>query len=317
MPRCHASIIAVFVAIASLAARAAADVEGYQNPPAQVPTTPPARPAVPAPPALPADPVVGNWRGTLTSSSGTESAIVITIVKGGDGYTGSTNGLGATSDAPLKRVTVNGARVAVEAADESKLGQVALTTDLTAEGNTLKGTGTLSVGPQRFEVTLALQRRPRQDAIQPHVEQRLDYFAGRWTFEYLGAEYPPLSAGGRTGTVAFTRVGRSNFMVGRVDGELLGKPYQENLSIGFDPETRMLAFLERRSDGVELVSLASWRSPIAISFQTSPVQSGGKTYQLRRLLSVRSATAFDVTEEFSVDGGPFRRLGSGHFTKTP
>ena len=317
MPRrCRASIIAVFVAIGSLIARAAADVEAYQNPPAQLPVTPPARPALP-PPALPADPVVGNWRGTLTSSSGTVSAIVITIVKGVDGYTGSTNGLGATSDAPLKRVTVNGARVSVEAAGESTLGQVALTGDLTAEGSTLKGTGTLSVGPQRFDVTLALQRRPRQDAIQPHVEQRLDYFVGRWTFEYLGAEYPPLSAGGRTGTATFTRVGRSNFMVGRVDGELLGKPYQENLSIGFDPETKMLAFLERRSDGVELVSLASWRSPIAISFQTSPMQTGGKTYQLRRLLSVRSATAFDVTEEFSVDEGPFRRLGTGHFTKTP
>src|SRR5713101_7028131 len=172
--RCRAWIVAVLVATGSLMTRAAAQ------------TPAPARPAQPAPPAspgLPADPVFGNWRGTLTSSSGTESAIVITIVKGGDGYTGSTNGLGATSDAPLKRVTVNGARVTVEAADESKLGQVALTGDLTAEGSTLKGTGTLSVGPQQFDVTPALQRRPRQDAIQPHVEQRLDYFVGRWTFE--------------------------------------------------------------------------------------------------------------------------------------
>ena len=303
MPRRCAWTLAVVVAAASLVVRA------------QTPA--PVRPAPPAPPAL-SDSVVGNWRGTLKSSaSGTESAIVITIVRSGDGYTGSTNGLGATSDAPLKSVTVNGARVSVEAADDSKLGPVALTSDLTAEGNTLKGTGTLSVGSQRFDVTLTLQRRPRQDAIQPHVEQGLDYFVGRWTFEYLGAEYPPLSAGGRTGSVTFTRVGASNFVAGRVSGDLLGKPYQENLSVGFDPDTKMLAFLERRSDGVELVSIANWRSPIAISFQTSPVQAGGKMYQLRRLLSVRSATAFDVTEEFSVDGGPFRRLGTGHFTKTP
>ena len=33
--------------------------------------------------------------------------------------------------------------------------------------------------------------------------------------------------------------------------------------------------------------------------------------------SVMSPTAFDVTEEFSVDGGPFKRLGNGHFTKLP
>jgi hypothetical protein len=285
---------------------------------AQVPApTVPARPAVAALPTLPADPVVGNWRGTLTSASGVESPIIITIVKKGDGYAGSTNGLNASSEAPLKRVTVNGAMLSIEAGDDSKLGAVSLTASLTAEGNALKGAGTVSVGAQKFEVTLALQRRPRAEAIQPHVEQRVDYFVGRWKYEYLGAEYPPLSPGGRSGTMTFARVGSSNFVSGRLDGELLGKPYQEQLSIQLDPETNMLAFVERRPDGVELVSVASWRSPIAITFQTSPVLANGKIYQLRRLLSVMSPTAFDVTEEFSVDGGPFKRLGNGHFTKLP
>ena len=89
------------------------------------------------------------------------------------------------------------------------------------------------------------------------------------------------------------------------------------MSIGLDPDANSLAFVERRPDGVELVSVASWRSPIAISFQTSPLVANGKTYQLRRLISIRSTTAFDVMEEFSVDGGPFRRLGDGRYTKTP
>jgi hypothetical protein len=268
----------------------------------------------PAPPAPPADPVVGNWRGTITSAAGTESPIIITIVKRGDGYAGSTTGM-SPSESPLKRVTVNGTQVSIEAADDSKLGAVTLTAELTAEGNQLKGAATIAVGAQKFGATLALQRRPRADAVQPQVEQRIDYFVGRWAFEYLGAEYPPLSPGSRSGTVAFTRVGTSNFATGRVEGELVGKPYQEQLSIGFDPETNMLAVHERRSDGVELVSVASWRSPIAIIFQTSPVQANGKTYQLRRFLSVTSPTAFDVTEEFSIDGGPFKRLGNAHYTR--
>jgi hypothetical protein len=261
------------------------------------------------------DPVVGNWRGTLTSASGVESPIIITIVKRGDVYAGSSNGLNASSESALKRVTVSGAKLSIEAADDSKLGTVTLTADLTAEGTALKGAGTVSVGAQKFDVTLALQRRPRAEAIQPHVEQRIDYFVGRWTFEYLGAEYPPLSGGGRSGTMTFTKAGASNFVTGRLEGELLGKPYQEQLSIELDPDTNMLAVVEKRPDGVELVSVASWRSPIAITFQTSPVQANGKVYQLRRLLSVMSPTAFDITEEFSVDGGPFRRLGNGHYTK--
>ena len=279
------------------------------------PAAPPP-PASPSRPALPADPVAGNWRGTLTSATG-ESPIIITIVKRGEGYAGSTNGLNASSESALKRVTVSGAKLTIEASDESKLGAVTLTADLVAEGNALKGSGAVSVGAQKFDVTLALQRRPRAEAIQPHVEQRIDYFVGRWAFEYLGAEYPPLSGGGRTGTMTFTRAGSANFVTGTLDGELLGKPYQERVSIALDPETNMLAFVEKRPDGVELVSVASWRSPIAITFQTSPVQANGRIYQLRRLLSVMSPTAFDITEEFSVDGGPFKRLGNGHFTKRP
>ena len=115
--------------------------------------------------------------------------------------------------------------------------------------------------------------------------------------------------------MTFTKTGASQFVTGRLEGELLGKPYQEQMSIGLDLDTNMLAFVEKRPEGVELTSVASWRSPIAITFQTSPVVANGKTYQLRRLMSVTSATAFDVTEEFSVDGGPFKRLGNGHYTK--
>jgi len=261
------------------------------------------------------DPVVGNWRGTLTSAGGVESPIIITIAKKGDAYVGSTNGLNASSESALKRVAVNGSRLTIEAADDSKLGAVILTAELNAEGNAMKGDGTLAVGAQKFDVTLALQRRPRAEAIQPHVEQRIDYFVGRWRFEYVGAEYPPLSAGSRGGTATFMRAGASNFVGGTLDGELLGKPYKEHMSMGLDPETYSLALVERRPDGVELVSVASWRSPIAITFQTSPIVANGKTYQLRRMLSVTSPTAFDVTEEFSIDGGPYRRLGNGHFTK--
>jgi hypothetical protein len=90
---------------------------------------------------------------------------------------------------------------------------------------------------------------------------------------------------------------------------------QERLSIGFDPEAKSVVLIERRSDGLEMVSLGNWRSPLAISFLTSPVQDKARRYQLRRVISVTSDSAFEVTEEFSVDGGPFRRLGNGRYTK--
>jgi len=263
------------------------------------------------------DPVVGNWRGTVTAAGGGTSSIIITLSKKGDVYVGSSNGLNAASESPLRRVAVDGSHVVIEAADDSKLGAVVLIADLTADANTMNGTGTLAVGAQKFDVTLALQKRPRSEAPQPRVEQRIDYFVGRWAFDYVGGEFPPLSAGSRSGTATFAHTGASPFVSGTIDGEAGGKPYREQLSIGLDPDTNALAFVERRPDGVELISIASWRSPIAMTFHTSPVQANGRTYQLRRLLSVTSATAFEVTEEFSVDGGPFRRLGNGHYTKQP
>jgi hypothetical protein len=273
--------------------------------------------ALSAPAGAQTDPVLGNWRGTLTSAAGTESPIIITIIKKADGYAGSTNGVSESSEIPLARITVSGTNVSFESAAESKLGNVVLSGEVVVEGTTMKGGGTLAIGQQRFPVTLSLQRRARQDVVQPQVEQRIDYFVGRWKFEYVGAEYPPLSAGARDGTVTFTRVGASNFVTGEVEGELLGKRYREILSIGFDPDTNTLVYLERRPDAIELVSLGNWRSPLAITFHTSPVQANGRTYQLRRVISIYSDSAFDVTEECSVDSGPFRRLGRARFTKVP
>jgi hypothetical protein len=266
-----------------------------------------------APPAMPADPIAGAWRGTMRSGPETQTALVISIVKKGDSYGGVMN-VGGTAETAIRSLALTGNRLVVDTASGSELGEVALSTDLMLEGNKLTGGGTLAVGPHKFPVTIELQRRARADVIQPHVEQRPEYFVGRWTFEYLGGEFPPLSAGTRTGTATFTRVGSSNSLTAAIEGEVGGKKYQERMSMTFDPATRALAVVERR-DSIELVSAASWQSPLAITFSTSPVVSNGRTYQLRRVIQVLSDVAFDVTEEFSVDGGPFRRLGNARFTK--
>jgi hypothetical protein len=153
--------------------------------------------------------------------------------------------------------------------------------------------------------------------FQPRIEQGLDYFLGRWQFDYVGGDFPPLSAGTRNGVVTFTRTVASNFAVGQVEGEVAGQKYQERWSIGVDADTDTLVSLERQAGGAELLSLGNWRSALAIVFHTSPLQASGRTYQLRRVMSILSATAFELTEEFSVDGGPFRRLGNAHYTKLP
>jgi hypothetical protein len=265
-------------------------------------------------PAYPADPLAGAWRGTLRSSADTQTALVISIVKKGDVYSGVVN-TGGTTEAPIRKISLTGNRLTVDAGSDSKLGDVALTTELMVDGNKATGSGTFSVGPHRFPVTIELVRRPRAEVIQPQVAQRADYFVGRWSFEYLGGEFPPLSAGSRTGTATFTKSGSSNFVSGVIENDLGGKKTQDRITLGFDPDTRMLAVVERRADQTELISVASWQSPLAISFTTSPVVSGGRTYQLRRVIQVLNEQSFDIVEEFSVDGGALRRLGNARYSR--
>jgi hypothetical protein len=260
--------------------------------------------------------LTGEWRGTITSAAGADTPFVLTISDTRDGPAGSTGGLGATaSDVPLTAIAIDGRQVSFRAASDSRLGGVEIAGTLTADGNRLTGAGSIAVGGQRFPATFDLRRRPRPTVTQPQIPQSIDYFVGQWRFEYVGAEYPPVSAGTRAGTVTFTRVAQSSFARGTVQGEVYGDRYEETIDVGFDPDSKGVAWIDRRPDGTELVSVGDWSSPLAITFKTAPVESGGRTYQLRRVLSVRSETAFDVTEELSIDGGPFKRLGNGTYTK--
>jgi hypothetical protein len=268
-------------------------------------------------PGGPADPVAGEWRGTLKPAQGVETPFVVSIAKKGDGYAGVTSGLTEASEVPLTKILIDGATVSIAATADSKLGAVTIAGDLQLAGNTLSGPARLSVGLQTFDVAIDLTRRARATVLQRQVEPKIDYFVGRWKFDYTGADVPPLSAGGRSGTIAFTRSGTTNFATGQVDGDLAGKPYRESHAIGVDPATATVVYVEHRADGSELVSLGSWKSPLAITFHTSPVTANGRTYQLRRVISVSSDTAFDLTEEYAVDGAAYRRLGHAHYTKLP
>src|SRR5262245_49442594 len=102
-------------------------------------------------PGGPVDPLAGAWRGTLRSGAETQTALVISIVKKGDVYSGVVN-TGGTTEAPIRKISLTGNRLAVDAGADSKLGDVALTTELMVDGNKATGSGTFSVGAHRFPV---------------------------------------------------------------------------------------------------------------------------------------------------------------------
>jgi len=76
-----------------------------------------------------------------------------------------------------------------------------------------------------------------------------------------------------------------------------------------------MTWVERLSTGVELRSIGDWSSPIGIRAESEPVKAGSQAIRVRRLYSILSAQSYRVTEEISVNGGPYQRLGDGRFQK--
>ena len=263
------------------------------------------------------NPFTGNWRGTATGADGGTTEVVLSLTDAGGAWTGTVSGFEPGRDAPLTRIEMGDASVVAEAEVVTRLGALILRYDLTLadDGRQLTGTQHVIAGAARTAADVELRLWRRSDVPQPQVEQRIGYFAGTWRFDYLGGEYPPLSVGTRSGRIVFTRRGAAPWVDGAVTGEVFGEAYEERLSIGFDPESQTLVMQEQLSNGMELLSVGDWRSPIGIEFVTRPVEEAGRTHQLRRHVTFISERAFRVTEEFSIDGGPFRRLGNADYQR--
>ena len=262
------------------------------------------------------DPWAGTWRGALTSGPDASSPVSLTLVAGDDGgYTGLVDGLAPNREVRLDRVVVDGEQVTLEAAADTDFGPLSFVYTLIRDGRDLSGIGRVTAGGHGFDVTLALERARRADVPQPQIEPRIDYFSGSWRFEYIGGEFPPLSVGTREGTVSFEPLPAGPFVRGRAESDLYGEPYEETWTIGFDETTRAVVWQEERPDGSTLTALGNWTSPIAITFLTAPMEADGAVHVLRRVVRTTSDTAFAVVDEFSVDDGPFRRLGDGSYLR--
>ena len=157
--------------------------------------------------------------------------------------------------------------------------------------------------------------RASKSPPQPQQEQGLDYFAGTWTFSWVGRDNP-LSQGPREGVATFTRMKDANFMDVVVEGQLeTGKPFKESAVAAWNAAQRTMAFSERLANGADVLSIGEWATPLAIHVDVQPTRAGNSTLRLRRTYNITAAHSFDVVDEVSADGGPFERLGKAEFTR--
>ena len=259
----------------------------------------------------------GTWRGNAISTNGSTRDVVLTIIRSNGEFSGVMSGFSTGREAPLSSAILSGNTLTVESTADSRLGSLSVryALRLSEDNNILAGNQYLIFGDQELLFEVELKKRRRPDIPQPQVEQGIEYFVGTWTFEYIGGEFPPLSIGTRSGQLTVIRQANTTWAEGAVIGDAFGDNYTERLVIGFDPKNQFLLLKETLSTDIELLSIADWQSPIGINFVTMPVEYDGQVYQLRRTIAVTSDTAFQLTEEFSVDDGPFRRLGNAVYQR--
>ena len=171
----------------------------------------------------------------------------------------------------------------------------------------------VSTAAQQEAQPPARLRRPSPP--QPQQQQGVEYFVGTWSFSWTGRE-SPVSSGPRSGTVTFARRGQGTALDIRTEGKNDdGAAYKESGTAEWNPETKTLTITEKLAAGAELTTIGDWSSPIGIRAESEPLKIGSQTVKVRRLYSIHSAQSFSVTEEISIDGKPYQRLGNGQFKR--
>jgi hypothetical protein len=291
------------------------------------------------------DKLVGRWEGKIQSLQG-ERETSLVIKKEGDTYTGKTPGMRGGTEITLKDFKIDGDKVTAKADVETPQATITINYTFTLAGETMKGQGALDFGGQAVTFDLDLKRvsantdapatattqqapaqqqqqgqqqgpgqqRQRIDVPQPQQKQSIDYFAGQWTYKYIGRE-SALWPAPRECVVTFTKRADGKSVEGVSDCRHEGGAFKDTSVIVFDEATKMMTFAEKLGSGVVLNSKADWTSPISIRFTIDPITAKKQKLQLRRTISVVAAHSFTMAEELSEDGGPFVRLGSAVFTK--
>jgi len=279
------------------------------------------------------DPLSGRWEGKFISANG-EQVSSATFKKDGDAYGGTIRI--PTGEQKFKEVKLDGNTVTAVVIIESPQGSIPIKFNLTLDGNSLKGTGTIEFGGQNITLDVDFKRasevatqgtagggppgassnrrrEPSPDGAQPMQKQSIDYFLGTWSAKYVGRE-SPFGKAPREGTITFTK-NPDGTVSGQGVSKFEGGQLDETVSISFDESNKTLTFLERRSNGVQFTTKGDWSSPLSIRFEIGPFRIGDKTLAMRRTVSVISAHSFTVVEEISEDGSPFSRLGNAVYTR--
>ncbi len=284
--------------------------------------------------ALAQDKLQGRWEGKAQTPQG-EMPATVTFKKEGDAYTGTITSMRGVL--PLKEIKVEGDNITAQSQVDTGGAVVVINYKFTVQGEKLAGKGELDFGGQTMSFDFDLKKvsdnptpagtggpgqqggpqlqQQRPQVPQPQQKPSLNYFAGQWSFKWVGRESPLGPGGPREGTVTFKPDAGGKTLEGRLEAKTEEGALSNTMIVGWDEPTKTLTFSERMSNGIQITSKGDWSSPISIRCTVEPIKIKGHTLLLKRIISVIAGHSFGITEELSEDGGPFIRLGNALFTR--
>jgi hypothetical protein len=285
------------------------------------------------------DKLQGRWEGKAQTPQG-EMPAAVTFKKEGDVYSGTITSMRGVL--PLKEIKIAGDNITAQSQLDAGGAVIVISYKFTVQGEKLAGKGELDFGGQTMSFDFDLKKvsdnpaaagsgatgpaqqggggqqgggQQRAQVPQPQQKPSLNYFAGQWSFKWVGRESPLGPGGPREGTVTFKADAAGKTLEGRMDAKTEEGPLTNTMIVGWDESTKTLTFSERMSNGIQIMSKGDWSSPISIRCTVEPIKVKGHTLQLKRTIAVIAAHSFSITEELSEDGGPFIRLGNALFTR--
>ncbi len=162
---------------------------------------------------------------------------------------------------------------------------------------------------------LAAQAEPQMPKPGPE-HQRLHYFVGNWYTE-VETKPGPMGPGGKTTITEHTEMLGDFFVIFHRDERDATGSVKEIGIMGYDPEQKVYTY-EQFSDQGERVTATGTVSGdtwVLLAPATAAAKEGGKRLKVRFTLKEVSPTSSTSTEEVSIDGGPWTKIGEGKATK--
>lgn len=160
--------------------------------------------------------------------------------------------------------------------------------------------------------------RPTQQT-DPMPPPDMDYFVGTWSFEWMMPE-SPLGPGGKlTGTETYRKILNGLFYESEIEGEGSAGPFKGRAITGYDKAEKIVTRYEVDTSGTSIFKSGTIGGDLGgyytIFWESAPFKKDGKSIKLKGKTHMYSPAHYRMVVEISVDGGPYKSLGSPWFRK--